>query len=433
MAEAYSGWEEVNNAEFEPLPPPELVRRYRQMTGAPEQAAAPAHWGEARGCDVLVLALETTPQRFLDLSGDLTRFPNMARLRRRAWVAAQHHTTYPSTRRGLFSLLTSWYPSGLLIDFPQRYPRRTFPGFMQGLRRAGYATALYAPDAYTHFREGPMYEQLGVERFFYTEEGTWDPFAQAPPWTEKARRDHIALEALKGDVARWHRQGQRFAALYTPQIGHGPLPDVKGDLPPADVVGRARAVLALEDEWLGEVLDQLDRDKRLEKTLIVLTGDHGVRTRVDDPGFRGGVVRDDSFHVPFLLYAPPARTSRQDVPWLTSHIDLSPSLLDLLGVADGRASEQGSPIWDERLRERTIYFWGQNYLGAHGYRSRQECAMWNYMNDAVYLSDRLSFDLGQALEPGSAAANAVKERIRRMTGLQETWAAVHDGQADPGS
>ena len=52
-----------------------------------------------------------------------------------------------------------------------------------------------------------------------------------------------------------------------------------------------------------------------------------------------------SFHVPLLVYAPEALRSTSNIASLTSHIDIQPTVLDLLGLEKGREFEQGSPIW----------------------------------------------------------------------------------------
>src|SRR5262249_15873583 len=78
---------------------------------------------------------------------------------------------------------------------------------------------------------------------------------------------------LKEDVARWNRAGRRFAALFLPQLGHGPWHDFT-DSGIDDLTARGRKIIATQDAWLGEILDQLERAGRLEKTLILLLRAH---------------------------------------------------------------------------------------------------------------------------------------------------------------
>ena len=39
----------------------------------------------------------------------------------------------------------------------------------------------------------------------------------------------------------------------------------------------------IQEEWLGELVEVIDSAGKLEKTTIVITGDHGIRTEREDP------------------------------------------------------------------------------------------------------------------------------------------------------
>jgi len=74
-------------------------------------------------------------------------------------------------------------------------------------------------------------------------------------------------------------------------------------------------LLQLQDKWLGQIVEQLSNDGRLDKTIIVVTGDHGIRTATEDPSFEPhGLAPDYSFHVPLLIFAPKVLESQQTIP-----------------------------------------------------------------------------------------------------------------------
>jgi arylsulfatase A-like enzyme len=136
------------------------------------------------------------------------------------------------------------------------------------------------------------------------------------------------------------------------------------------------------------------------------------------------MIDEYSFHVPLLIYAPQALNHPETVPWITSHIDVVPSLLDLLGIERERDSEQGSPIWDSRLQERTTFFFANHFCGADAYYSNGQFFMRSAVSDTVYQNDCLHFDASHAVPPTSPRYAEVTAAIRRMVGLQETWAAT---------
>ena len=408
---------QVSPDEFAQLSDEQLVKAYRDLTRTPEPIAAPAHWGKAKGCDIVIFVMETAPLRCFETSVP-SHLPNWERLRQRAWLGREHLTTATLSRQAHFSILTSWYPSPCLNDFPRQFPDRSFPGLMQSLRTAGYETAAYVPDPYTRAADEDMHEKLGLRRRVYTGEGK-----DMGDLGTRIRNDRAAFNQMRQDIARWNAEGQRFAAVFLPQIGHGPWLDVDGNIPPTDMLARGRAIIALQDAWLGELLKLLEPSGKLENTLIVVTGDHGVRTTMEDPRtFNAGMIQEYSFHVPFLLYAPTVLTSPQEIPWTTSHIDICPSLLDLLGISEGRTSEQGAPIWDSRLAERTVFLWGRIHVGADGFKGPSGCGMWHPLFDNVYAADTLAFDPAAPCMPSDGRFGMIKQTIQRMEALQEAWA-----------
>lgn len=425
---AFFSDEALDTSEFEGLPPERLAERYRELTHSPTPRRDPALWGKAQGCDVLVVILETAPARCLAIDGDLPDCPNLARLRRRAWVGTRHHSAYAYTSRAVFSILSSWYPSTLMKNFPQQHPQLALPGLMRSLGQIGYQTALYAPDEFTYRNDDAMYHSLGIGQHYYAERtpagagggGAEDDKIRRP------RLDRECLRELKEDMARWHKQDQRFAALFLPQLGHGPWHDFT-DGGTDDLLARGRKIISMQDAWMGEILDQLDRAGRLDKTLIVVVGDHGIRARREDRNFRPGMIDDYSFRVPLLIYAPPALQQRTDVAHLTSHVDIAPSVLDLLGVDVGRESEQGTPVWDDRTAGRHVYFLANHLFGADGYFDGRRFFMWNHLSGAVYENDRLHFEVRDLVPKDSPRYREVVDHLRRVTALQEVWASCRCG------
>jgi hypothetical protein len=120
-----------------------------------------------------------------------------------------------------------------------------------------------------------------------------------------------------------------------------------------------------------------------------------------------GMIDDISYHFPLLLHAPQVLESSVTLPWVTSHIDLSPSVLDLLGVEREREMEQGSLIWDSHLQDRTAFFFGRSHFWADGYYWRGQFFMWNKFADSVYQSKRQHFTSSDGIPRNSATYDNV--------------------------
>lgn len=419
---AYFRTDTLRSDEFEPLSRQQLVQQYRQLTNSPVPTRN-QYWGAERGANLLLIVLETAPARCLSLAGGLADLPNLRRLRDRAFVALNHHATYPYTSNAVFSLLSSWYPLNLAISFERQLPEVRKPSLLWPLVAAGYETATYAAIRHKFEPDESMYASLGVQRQIYSTHPAagyvFTSGATRAQWAAKAALDEAILQQLKADIAHASDQRQSFAYVFLPIIGHAPWDDVSGGEP--DTVRRGRAIIALQDAWLGELIQVLEQHEQLDKTMVVIVADHGIRTREEDPDLPRGMIDDYSFHVPLLLYAPHALEHTETIPWRTSHIDLAPTVLDLMGIEVGRESEQGSAIWNHALADRTSFFFANHYLGADGYCSRTTCAMWNRVFDTVYVGDSLHFGAGNMVAMQSRTYLDVSGRISRMEALQQAW------------
>jgi Sulfatase len=402
----------------------QLRARYQALAKAPPPGEPTPYFGQARGYDVLLFVLETMPAKPIPLDGDLARLPRVASLRPQAWIAASHYSTYPLSVRAVFSILTGMYPPDSPRDF-YRVETETQQGLMQSLRQAGYATAAYGGGGAITPKSG--IERLGFTRILSlsTAAAGPDPAIPVTKQTEGVRgrsaADRSALAELKRDMGGWIDHQQRYAAVYLPQVSHGPWADVSRDGQESDLLKRGQNLFALLDGWLGELLDLLQRKGRLERTLIVITGDHGLRNWTEDPSGLSMLMDDYAFHVPLLLYAPGILKHSEHIDHVTSHIDLTPSILDLVGISAGREKEQGAPIWDMRLSSRQTYLWGNQYIGSDALYSNGVFYGWDRVADVVYANRQFHFERGAEEPKGSTAQQYAMNSILQMSAIQMAW------------
>jgi arylsulfatase len=89
--------------------------------------------------------------------------------------------------------------------------------------------------------------------------------------------------------------------------------------------------VTLVDRAVGDILAALDDSGRAEKTVVVFTSDHG--DQMGDHGFfEKCVMYEESVRVPLIVRAPWLPDAPRRVAGPISHIDLVPTLLDLLGA-----------------------------------------------------------------------------------------------------
>jgi Sulfatase len=414
-----------------PPAPTALLERYRALSRTPTAPVPSPHPGTAAGSNVLLFVFETGPAYCLPLDsggGDLTDFPNLLRLMARSFVGRHHYAAAPYTSRSLYALFTGIYPWNLVDGEIQRHPHLQLDGFARALGARGYETATYNPHLPWTDPDEEMFRAVGFKRNYFADSVSRDK--QEHTATHAIELDRQALAQLIQDLHGWTQARHPWAVAYLPQIGHGPWQDVSPDHHLVDLTARGRALMALQDRWLGEILAGLERDGVLERTLIVVTADHGVRNAKEDPKFQVGMAEALSFQVPFVLYAPQTLTGAHLVEGPTSHIDVGPTLLALLGVpAPPSGSAQGWPLWDERLAERRTFFVGQFYFGADAFFDRGRYFMRSALSERVFAAGTFNFGLADERPRNSADYQHTGQTLRELSRLQRDWAVTFGAAA----
>ena len=429
---------------FTGLPAGELARRYHERVHTPSCPNAGAFFGSERGKDVILFVYETGPQRSFAAARNRSWMPAVDALAANGFVATQHYTTYPYTSDALFSVLSGRYPLNRrnLINSGRA---DLDDSLTQQLRRAGYNFRVYSSFGDTFEADIAMFDAFGASSIYVPKApdrspqisarvdaaletlGPQSPMLQQPAsgrLRERLAQDLAAFEQLSMDVLEMKRRGQRFTALYLPQIGHAPWFDLDGT---GDVVARGAAVMRLQDLWLGELVETLRFEGHLDSTVIVVTSDHGVRTKNEDASFDGGSISDYSFHVPLVVYAPNAAPQTREIAHMTSHVDLASTLSSLLGVSETPVA-QGSPIWCDDLDQRATFFHARGYLGADGYRLGDKFVMHAGLTGAVYESDSMDFLARRMASPEAAARH-----IELLTDVRQLTVAWNTPRREPGA
>jgi arylsulfatase A-like enzyme len=352
---------------------PALLQAYRASARVPVHLPT-VYTGQAKGYNVILFVLEaTTAQSFDPARDSLTDMPNIRRLREHSFLMGSHYTSYPLTNAAAFSIFTSLYqkmPSGEEV-------RRhiVIPGLISNLRAAGYDSGYYGyvwkiPAQ----RDDLMLASFGFDRIVapeidpkLDEEGN-STFYGPVDYAES--HDIQALQSLRSQIHSWTASKQKFVAAFFPEMGHDPYRELYGHHSKSELE-RGHQLAVHQDAWLGQLIDELERDGSLDHTIIVLTADHGMRFESVQNGaglplLPHGKVKDVTMRVPMLIYAPGVVPHPVEINYPTSHIDITPTLLDLLGVSTGADLEQGSSIFSPGIENRRLFL-AMNFFGASGY------------------------------------------------------------------
>ena len=107
----------------------------------------------------------------------------------------------------------------------------------------------------------------------------------------------------------------------------GPVTDEQA----LELIHGYRACVSYVDTLVGRLLDELDRLKLSDNTVVILWGDHGWKL-----GDYGAWCKHTNFeldtHVPLIVRAPGARGNGRSCDGLVEFVDIYPSLCDLAGI-----------------------------------------------------------------------------------------------------
>ena len=269
------------------------------------------------------LAPDVAPRTW-ELAGTATRFD-------------QHYSGGNSSRAGMFSLFY-----GLPATYWNAFASVARPPVLMDLfRQRDYQLGLFA--------SAPVYLGVGLDR---------TAFSRVPNLrleTVSDRRGEAATDARTTDEwVQWldRRDPSRpfFGFLYynsavviSPPDDYPPVRAVPPNAP-ARERSRDRYLSAVHfiDSLVGRVIDDLARRHLLDRTVVVVTSDHGMEFDENGLGFTGHGTSFSRYqmHVPLVVRwpgRPPGRVTRR-----TSHYDVAPTLVGPLFGCANPASDYSS-------------------------------------------------------------------------------------------
>jgi len=410
----------------------QLMQSYREASHVPVSQPT-AFTGKAKDYNVVMIVMESMAAQAFDPARDsLADMPNARRFRDQSFVMRQHFTSYPLTDNAAFSIFTSLYVRWQCGIVESPVP---IPGLIRSLRSEGYETGYYGfVWSIPQRRDDLMLASLGFQKIAAahidpkTDESGQATFFGSAKYV--AENDHRGLLALRADIRNWTAHKEKFAAAFFPEIGHDPYRELDGGTSMSPLE-RGHALAVYQDAWLGELIDELQRAGALDHTIILITGDHGMRWT---PGPQEGQfvltprgrLEDIKLRTPMLIYVPGVLQQKTVIDSPTSHIDISPTLLDLLGIFSGRDNEQGMPVYAPEIAQRRLFlqmemFGATGYYYGGNYYSRSALGV-------VYKGPALDFENSNLLRFDSPEAKEIRSLIAAQDANQTALVSSVLGQ-----
>jgi arylsulfatase len=112
------------------------------------------------------------------------------------------------------------------------------------------------------------------------------------------------------------------------------------------------------DQELGRLFDALEELSLLDRTIVVLTADHGEHLGESDRWDHCSTLHGRELNVPLLLYAPGlAAAGERSHPGVVSTLDVVPTVLHMLGLSWKPETIDGIPLPESPPDRRVVNVW----------------------------------------------------------------------------
>jgi arylsulfatase A-like enzyme len=270
---------------------------------------------------VVIITLDTTradrlsPYGLMDVS-----MPALERLAREGVVFDQAMSVAPLTLPAHASLFTGLIPPNHGVrDNADEALATAETTLAELLQARGFKTAAFIGSTV-------LDPDRGLAQGFDTYRGM-DSKDRRTPATRQRRADEVI-----GDATRWLDEvGDSpffvWTHLYDPHRPYDPPEPFRSRLADAYV-----GEIAFADSQIGRLLDAMDERHLLERTIVIVVGDHGESLGEHGERDHGIFLYDSVLRVPLLVRAPGLAPRR--VSALVRLTDVMPTVLDLLDMPE---------------------------------------------------------------------------------------------------
>ncbi len=309
--------------------------------------------------NVIVLLLESTGADYAlsPLPNGKLAMPFLRSLCDKGLWLQNHFSAGNSSPRGIFSLMSGLYvmPEVGIWD----------------VRKDIYLPSLstYLPSQYQRFLVTPASLDWYFPHAYMLHSGFSDlvgyhnlPIRKNAPGGRAHARDEaetVSVFLQKLSVAAQRKEP--FVAVYYSFLAHWPYPDYGKEshvTPPTRPIHLYYNNLHYLDGQLERIYKKADELGLLDKTVIVIAGDHGEAFGQHPHNYTHSRQSfNENYRTPALILHPKLFAPRV-VTEPTSHVDFLPTLLDALGQKYDPQHVQGESLFQDRFRRKYIFLYG---------------------------------------------------------------------------
>jgi arylsulfatase A-like enzyme/cytochrome c-type biogenesis protein CcmH/NrfG len=313
-------------------------------------------WGQARQPNVVLITIDTLRADHLGCYGDKqVRTPNIDGLARDGVRFERAFTPVPITLPSHTTILTGTYPPlNGMHDFSGNRLGSEPPTLAAILKQHGYTTGAVVASAVLDSRFG-----LNRGFDFYYDHFEFNRLQESNLEEMERPGNVVADQALDWLSKNSQKRFFLWMHLYDPHYPYRPPAPYNEEYKAQPYDGE----IAFADAQVGRLLASLKQKGLYERTLIVLSGDHGEGLGDHGEQTHGFFIYNSTLHVPLIMHLP-FRMAAKAIAESVSLADITPTILNFLKI-DVPAQAQGKnllPLLQEKPASAPRPLYSETFL-----------------------------------------------------------------------
>jgi arylsulfatase A-like enzyme len=333
--------------------------------------------------NVVVLVLEGIQYKYTSLyDKDNNLTPHLAALADQGAQYAAARSSLNHTTKALFALLTGRFPSSshdIVEAVPAVKPYASIATILK--QKLNFRTAFFQSAKGTFESRPALVYNLGFEKFWARDDSN----------NPDAFIGYLGCDefAMLEPIREWIGEDKRpFLLTVLCSVTHDPYEVPRWfALPAREPIERYRQAISYTDKFIAALDAELAKLNLVDKTILCVVGDHGEA--FGEHGLLGHerIGYDEVYHVPCIIRSPFLVKPATKVTQPVSSVDVTPTLLALLGFNTNGVGFDGINVLGHIPHGRKVYFCDWKHEGPTGFVKGDHKFIYNPTNGTVSLYD----------------------------------------------
>jgi arylsulfatase A-like enzyme len=355
--------------------------------------------------NVILVVLESASTLHTGLwNGHPEDTPRMSEMSKSGLIFDQYYSPSPVSMKSLFSMSCSSYPHTMPQAETYTNPSIDCMSLGELLKDQGYRSGLFHGGHFSYTRKDAFFKPRRYDVLRDASNLVHRRKYGKVPWGADDR-------AVIDDALAWLETSDAKQPFFLHLIFLAPhepyaVQDAPEPFGTKTNVDRYRNTTLFIDSQIGRVWDWAKQHNVLDDTLFVVVGDHGESFGEHRGDFmHGGRIYETAVNTPMMLVNPRLFTGQRSQR-IGNHVDLLPTVLDVLGIAKPDRHQGASLL--RGYQPHLLYFyanWQRHYLGLRD-------GQWKY----IYNLDRETHELYDLTHDRAEKHNLALGHVNQVEG-----------------